>query len=102
MNLAEPGLLSGVTAYLAFTVSETSLFAPFRRWCQERNRWLGKLVACGFCLGFWFAVALVAVFRPRLFASWWLLDYLLTAMVIAWLAAFQWAALCWLMDRAGK
>lgn len=25
----------------------------------------------------------------------WLLDYFLTALVIAWLTAFQWAALCW-------
>jgi hypothetical protein len=31
-----------------------------------------------------------------------LLDYGLTALVIAWLAAFQWAALCWLMERAAK
>jgi hypothetical protein len=31
-----------------------------------------------------------------------LLDYLLTTLVIAWLAAFQWAALCWLMEKAKK
>ncbi len=57
---------------------------------------------CGSCLGHWVALGLVAIYRPRLFESGWLLDYVLTALVIAWLAAFQWAALCWLMDHAGK
>ena len=95
-------LLSLVTAYVAFTVSETVIFAPLRGWAKARSSWLGKLLACGFCAGFWVALGLVAIFRPRLFVSWWLLDYLLSAMVIAWLAAFQWAALCWLMERAGK
>jgi hypothetical protein len=102
VDLTEAGLLSAATAYLAFTVSETSLCKPFREWCLRRSRWIGKLVSCGFCLGFWFALALVVVYRPRLFSSGWLLDHLLTAIVIAWLAAFQWAALCWLMDRAGR
>jgi hypothetical protein len=31
-------------------------------------------------------VGLVAIYRPRLFNAWWLLNYLLTALVIAWLA----------------
>ncbi len=53
-------------------------------------------------MGHWVAFGLVAVYRPRLFEGWWLLAYFLTALVIAWLAAFQWAALCWLMDKAGK
>jgi hypothetical protein len=30
------------------------------------------------------------------------LDYTLTGLVIAWLAAFQWAAVCWLMETFGK
>jgi hypothetical protein len=31
-----------------------------------------------------------------------LLDYFLTALVIIWLAAFQCAGLCWLMEKSGK
>ncbi len=99
---AEAVLLSAVAAYLAFTVAETTLFGPLRSWGADRNRWLGKLLACGYCLGSWFALALVALLRPRLFTVWWLLDYALTAVVVAWLAAFQWAALSYLMARTGK
>lgn len=45
---------------------------------------------------------LVAILGPRLLQAWVLLDYFPTALLIAWLAAFQWAVLCWLMEKAGK
>lgn len=93
-------LLSLVTASVAFTLSEAAVFAGLRDWVKARSAWLGKLVCCGYCLGHWVAFGLVAIYRPRLFDAWWLLDYFLTALLIAWLAAFQWAALCWLMKKA--
>ena len=94
--------LSLVAASVAFTLCETTVFAGLRDWVKGRSVWLGKLACCGYCLGHWVAFGLVAIYRPRLFEGWWLLDYFLTALVVAWLAAFQWAALCWLMDKAGK
>jgi hypothetical protein len=48
------------------------------------------------------AFGVVAIYRPRLFAGWWLLDYFPTAWVIAWLAGFQLTLLCWLMEKTGK
>lgn len=95
-------LLSLVTASIAFTVSETAAFAGIRERLRVRDAWLGKLVSCGYCSGHWIAFGLVAVYRPRLFTALWLLDYALTTLVIAWLAAFQWMALCWAMQRTGK
>ena len=100
--LAQVVLLSVATACLAFTVSETALFAPLREAVKARSVWLGKLLSCGYCLGWWVALILVAIYQPRLLQRWWLLDYFLTAAVVAWLSAFQWAALCWLMERVGK
>lgn len=95
-------LLSLVTASVAFTLSEAKLFAGLREWVKGRSARVGKLVCCGYCLGHWVAFGLVAIYRPRLFEAWWLLDYVLTALTIAWLAAFQWAALCWLMEKVGQ
>jgi hypothetical protein len=63
---------------------------------------LGELVACGYCLSYWSAFALTAIYQPRIFHAWWPLDYFLTTLVIAWLSAFQWIALCWLMQKTGK
>lgn len=94
--------LSLVTASLSFTVTETKLFLPLREWAKRKNSFLGELLSCGYCFGHWVAFALVATYQPRLFHSWWLLDYFLTAIVIAWLSAFMWALMCWQMVKAGK
>ncbi len=95
-------LLSGVTASISFTVTETKLFTRFREWVKGKSSFMGELVSCGYCTGHWVSFALVALYQPRLFDVWWPLDYSLTALVIAWLAGLQWAIMCWLMQKAGK
>lgn len=75
---------------------------PVREWVKRRSSYLGELLSCTYCFGHWVAFGLVALFQPKLFESWWLLDYFLTALVIAWLGAFQGILLCWLMEKAGK
>ena len=71
------------------------------RVASARSSALGELLSCG-CFGHWVAFAVTAIYRPRLFVCWWPLDYFLTALVIAGLSAFQWVAMCWLMEKAGK
>jgi hypothetical protein len=80
--------LSLVTASVSFTVAEAKLFLLFREWCTRKLIFVGELMSCGYCLGHWVAFALFAIYRPRLFEFWCLVDYFLTALVIAWLAAF--------------
>jgi hypothetical protein len=94
--------LSVVTAAISFTITETRLFQSFRNWISKKNQFVGELCCCGYCLGFWISFGLTAVYRPRLFEVWWLLDYFITALAIAWLAAFQWGLMCWLFKKTGK
>ena len=79
-----------VTASISFTVSQAKLFLPLGGWAKRKISRSGELLSCGYCLGHWVSFGLVAVYRPRLFESWRLFDYFLTALVIAWLSAFQW------------
>ncbi|HER45754.1 MAG TPA: DUF1360 domain-containing protein [Thermoplasmatales archaeon] len=94
--------LSLVTASISFTVTETKLFELFRKRMHGWNSFFGKLFSCGYCLGHWVALALEVAYRPRLFGLWLVLDYILTAIVIAWLGGFQWGLMCLLMDKTGK
>ncbi|MCP5007159.1 MAG: DUF1360 domain-containing protein [Planctomycetes bacterium] len=94
--------LSIVTASISFTLTETKLFLPVREWVKGKNEFVGEIVSCGYCLNHWVAFGLVAAYQPRLFESWWLLDYFVTALTISWLSAFQWALMCWLMEKTGK
>jgi hypothetical protein len=95
-------LLALVTASISFTISETKLFKPLREWLKAKVAFLGELFSCGYCLGHWVSFALTAIYRPRLFEFWWPLDYFLTALIIAWLSAFQWVLMCWAMQQAKK
>lgn len=95
-------ILSLVTASISFTVSESKLFEAMRWKVKARSHFLGELVSCGYCIGHWIAFVLVAIYRPKLLDSWWILDYFLTILVIAWLSGIQWAAMCVLLDKAGK
>lgn len=94
--------LSFVTASITFTVTETKMFMPVREWAKRTNSFLGEFLSCGYCFAHWVAFALVAIYQPNIFELWWLLDYFLTGLVIAWLSAFQWALMCWLMEKTGK
>jgi hypothetical protein len=95
-------LLSFVTGSISFTVAEAKIFRPFREWLLSKNQFLGSLFSCGYCLGHWVAFILVTIYQPRMFQAWWLLDYFLTGLTIAWLGALQWVVMCLLVARAGK
>ena len=94
--------LSVITVSVAFTITETKLFLPLREWVNGRSTFLGKLVNCGYCLGHWIAFALLVVNKPKIVEFYWLLDYFLTALAIAWLGAFQWILMCYFMKMAER
>jgi hypothetical protein len=94
--------LSFVSGSISFTLTETKFFKPLRNWVKNQNSFFGDLLGCGYCVGHWMAFGLVAIYKPKLFETWWLMDYFLTALTIAWLSAFQWVLMCWLMKKTGK
>ena len=94
--------LALAVASISFTVTETKLFKPYREWATKKAPIFGSLFSCGYCFGHWVAALLVVIYRPRLFNFYWLLDYIITGLVIAWLAGLQWVAMCWLVQKTGK
>jgi len=95
-------ILSFIDASLSFTIAEARIFRRLREWFSRKNASIGSVLSCGYCLGFWIAFILEAIYLPKLLEFWWLLDYFLTALVIAWLSAFQWVIMCWLIKITGK
>jgi hypothetical protein len=100
--MREALLLSLVAACVSFTISETKLFAGLRAAAHRLNPWTGELISCGYCLSYWVTATLTGLFRPQLFPEQGPAGYVLTWLVITWMAAWQWAAMCWLLDKAGK
>ncbi|MDR4498756.1 MAG: hypothetical protein MRK02_12680 [Candidatus Scalindua sp.] len=67
--------LSFVTASISFTLTETKIFKPMREWAKSKNALVEELVSCGYCFGHWVAFSFVAIYQPKLFEIWWVLDY---------------------------
>lgn len=96
--LVEVAILSFVTASISFTVTESKAFEKIRD--AVKLPFFSGVLNCGYCFGHWVAFVLVAIYKPKLLESFWLLDYFLTALVIAWFGAFQWSLFCWLIGKA--
>ena len=112
MTLKTVIYLSLACASVSFTVTETKVFEPLREWVKRKNTFLGELISCGYCFGYWTAFGLTAVLAVALrnpggllgFPSglWQVIDYFLTALIIAWISGIQWAVMCVIMDKTGK
>jgi len=100
--MVEALLLSLVTACVSFTISEAKLFAGLRAAAHRTNRWAGELISCGYCLSHWVTATLVAFCLPQLFPNQGPFGYVLTWLVITWLAAWQWALMCIAVKLAEK
>lgn len=73
-------LTSIVTASVSFLVIDSRLFQWFRGWVKDC-----PLFKCGICFGHWVALALVIGLKIKLFGTYWLVDIILSTLVIAWL-----------------
>ena len=80
-------LLALAVSAIAMSMTQGSIFAPFRTWIAAKSNWLGELFACFFCLSHWVTFAAVALFRPRpLRCGFWLADLAVSAFAIIALA----------------
>jgi hypothetical protein len=75
--------LSLPVSAISLTVTKSSLFERLREWALERNKWLGKLVSCPYCMSHWVSFALVAWYQPRVVQSGaWPVDLIISAFAI--------------------
>ena len=58
-------LMGAAAAAIAVSFTQGSVFEGLRKWIAERNRLLGELAHCFFCMSHWIVFAAVAVYRPR-------------------------------------
>jgi len=82
-------LISIVVASISFFISHSQLLNKFRSWVWHKNDFFGTLLDCCYCLGHWVAAVVLIIFPVRLFGISWPLDYLLTWLVISWVAGLQ-------------
>lgn len=67
---------------ISITVTQTELFASFREWTAKKNALVGHLFQCFYCLSHWVVFGGMAVYRPALLNSGFVLvDWVMTAFI---------------------
>ena len=84
-------LLSMVVASISFFASHSQLLAKFREWTYKATgrNFFYNLITCCYCLGHWIAAVVLIIFPMKLFGIFWPADYILTWLVISWMAGLQ-------------
>lgn len=82
-------LLSMVVASISFFISHSQLLEKQRKWLWHHNESLAELLSCCYCLGHWVAMVALLLFPIRLFDAFWPADYVMTWLVISWMAGVQ-------------
>jgi len=82
-------LLSMIVASISFFISHSQLLEKLRNRVWKKSNFFSDLVDCCYCLGHWIAAAVLLLLPVRLFGIWGPADYVLTWLVIAWLAGLQ-------------
>lgn len=75
-------VLALATAAISVTVSKARVFASFRSWVASKNAWFGELISCSYCTSHWVALALTAVYRPKLVSQLTAIDFLVSVFAI--------------------
>lgn len=74
---------------LAMSFTQGPLFDPVRAWIMNKNKLLGDLFKCFFCLSHWLAFAGVAIYQPRPLQVQLFADLIVAAFVIVTLATLS-------------
>lgn len=67
---------------LTSIVVQSKLFNPFRKWVKIKLPFIGKLVSCMFCFGFWVSILIVTLFNYS-FSNHLFLTYTMLPNIIA-------------------
>ncbi|WP_171962098.1 DUF1360 domain-containing protein [Bordetella trematum] len=64
---------------ISMSLTQGELFAPLRAWAQKFGHMTGYLFQCFFCLSHWIVFLGIAIYRPQLIHS----DYVLVDWIVA-------------------
>ena len=74
---------------IAMSFTQGPVFDSLRAWIMNKNKLLGDLFKCFFCLSHWLAFAGVAIYQPRPLQGMLAADLIVAAFVIVALATLS-------------
>lgn len=66
INLWHCLVLALVVSSISYTMSSMEIFEPLRAFCHKKNKWIGSLFSCFYCLSHWVTFFFVALYQPQI------------------------------------
>lgn len=85
-DLAACAVIAFTCSGIAMSFTQGSMFDPIRAWIMSKNKLLGDLFKCFFCLSHWLAFAGVAIYQPRPLQAHFWVDLIVAAFAIVTLS----------------
>jgi len=93
-------LLSTASASVCFVVADAKIFSNLRTFANKKSKFIGSLLSCGFCLGYWVCGFLEILLLPTLFYHN-VTGYILTWLIMSWISGLQWAIMKYIFHVTG-
>lgn len=82
-------VLAIAAASVSVTLTQTELFAPIRARANKAGHMIGHLFHCFYCMSHWVVIVGIAVYRPVILSSGWLMiDLTVSTFFTVTLSAF--------------
>lgn len=79
--------LSIATGAISMTVAKAKIFAPVRAFVTQHTAFIGGGLSCPYCVSHWVAFFFVCLYRPYLVHGYFVVDFVVSMMVIVALAS---------------
>jgi hypothetical protein len=74
-------VIAAAAAAVAMSFTQGSMFEPLRKWLATKNKLIGELASCFFCMSHWTVFAGVALYQPRPVQGLFVADLVVTAFM---------------------
>jgi hypothetical protein len=80
-DLAATAIIALAASGISMSFTQGSMFDSLRKWIADRNKLIGDLARCFFCMSHWVAIAGVAIYLPRPVRFWLPADLVVSVFV---------------------
>jgi hypothetical protein len=82
-------VLALATSAVSVTITRSGMFLGLRRVVASRNKWIGELLQCPYCMSHWVSLVFMWWYGVRILpGTYWMVDLLISALAVVSVASF--------------
>ena len=93
------GISAGV---ISFTLAEMKIFAWLRDLAKKKSRFIGDLLSCFYCVGFYVSAVICLIYQPNVINQIPVIDEVLTYFIVCGISGLWGLVMCVLFSLSDK